>query len=85
VIIEKPDLSDEEIVRCCELYSRVGVDFLKTSTGYAKKGASRRCRALMRRHLPLSIQIKHPAASVVIPLPGELIVAGQAGWDAAPV
>jgi deoxyribose-phosphate aldolase len=40
VIIESGILSDEEIIRCCKLYSRVGVDFLKTSTGYAEKGAS---------------------------------------------
>ncbi|HMH24238.1 MAG TPA: deoxyribose-phosphate aldolase [Puia sp.] len=58
VIIESGILSDEEIIRCCEIYSRVGVDFLKTSTGYAEKGASVHAVQLMRLHLPPSIQIK---------------------------
>jgi deoxyribose-phosphate aldolase len=51
-------LSDEEIIRCCKLYSRVGVDFLKTSTGYAEKGASVEAVQLMRQHLPAGIRIK---------------------------
>jgi deoxyribose-phosphate aldolase len=58
VIIESGILTDEEIIRCCDIYSRVGVDFLKTSTGYAEKGASVHAVELMRRHLPASIQIK---------------------------
>lgn len=58
VIIESGILEDQEIVRCCEIYSRVGVDFLKTSTGYAEKGASLHAVQLMRQHLPASIRIK---------------------------
>ncbi len=58
VIIESGILSDEEIIRCCRIYSRVGVDFLKTSTGYAEKGASVEAVQLMRRHLPTGIRIK---------------------------
>ena len=58
VIIESGMLSDEEIIRCCKLYSRVGVDFLKTSTGYAEKGASVEAVQLMRQHLPAGIRIK---------------------------
>lgn len=58
VIIESGILSDEEIIRCCKIYSRVGVDFLKTSTGYAEKGASVEAVELMRQHLPAGIRIK---------------------------
>jgi deoxyribose-phosphate aldolase len=58
VIIESGILEDQEIVRCCEIYSKVGVDFLKTSTGYAEKGASLHAVQLMRQHLPASIRIK---------------------------
>jgi deoxyribose-phosphate aldolase len=58
VIIESGILSDDEIIRCCEVYSRVGVDFVKTSTGYAEKGASVGAVQLMRQHLPASIRIK---------------------------
>ena len=58
VIIESGILSDEEIIKCCELYAKAGVDFLKTSTGYAEKGATIEAVQLMRAHLPSNIQIK---------------------------
>jgi deoxyribose-phosphate aldolase len=58
IIIESGVLTDEEIIRCCELYSAAGVDFLKTSTGYAEKGATIEAVHLMRKHLPGNIQIK---------------------------
>lgn len=58
VIIESGILTDEEIIRCCDIYSRIGVDFLKTSTGYAEKGASVAAVRLMREHLPAGIRIK---------------------------
>src|SRR5215213_10217841 len=40
VIIESGILTQHEIVECCKLYANAGVDFVKTSTGYAEKGAS---------------------------------------------
>jgi len=58
VIIESGILTDEEIIHCCSLYSRVGVDFLKTSTGYAEKGATVAAVRLMREHLPPQVKIK---------------------------
>jgi deoxyribose-phosphate aldolase len=58
VIIESGILTEGEIIRCCEIYSRVGVDFLKTSTGYAEKGATIAAVELMRQHLPGAIRIK---------------------------
>jgi len=58
VIIESGILSDEEIIKCCELYAKAGVDFLKTSTGYAEKGATIEAVQLMRAHLPSNIKIK---------------------------
>lgn len=58
VIIESGILPDAAIIRCCEIYSKTGVDFLKTSTGYAEKGATVGAVRLMRRHLPSSIRIK---------------------------
>ena len=44
VIVESGVLTKEEIIACCDIYGSAGIDFLKTSTGYAEKGASgRRC------------------------------------------
>jgi deoxyribose-phosphate aldolase len=58
VIIESGVLTDEEIIKCCDIYTKTGVDFLKTSTGYAEKGATIEAVQLMRAHLPSSIKIK---------------------------
>jgi deoxyribose-phosphate aldolase len=58
VIIESGILTNEEIIKCCEIYAKVGVDFLKTSTGYAEKGATIEAVQLMRQHLPSTIKIK---------------------------
>ena len=58
LIIESGILTDEEIIRCCEMYGAAGVDFLKTSTGYAEKHASVEAVKLMRTHLPPQVRIK---------------------------
>lgn len=58
LIIESGVLTDEEIIRCCELYQQYGVQFLKTSTGYAERGATVEAVQLMRQHLPSTIEIK---------------------------
>ena len=76
VIIESGILSDEEIIQCCKLYSRVGVDFLKTSTGYAEKGASVEAVRLMRQHLPAGIRIKASGGIRDAAFARQLIAAG---------
>ena len=58
VIIESGVLTNEEIIKCCEIYAKAGVDFVKTSTGYAEKGATIEAVQLMRQHLPSDIKIK---------------------------
>lgn len=58
VIIESGVLTDEEIIKCCDIYGLAGIDYLKTSTGYAEKGASVEAVKLFRKHLPEQVQIK---------------------------
>ncbi|MES2005822.1 MAG: deoxyribose-phosphate aldolase [Bacteroidota bacterium] len=58
IIIESGILTDEEIIKCCEIYGMAGIDYLKTSTGYAEKGATVEAVKLFRLHLPANIQIK---------------------------
>ena len=58
IIIESGILTDEEIIKCCEIYGLAGIDYLKTSTGYAEKGATVEAVKLFRLHLPDNIQIK---------------------------
>ncbi|MEO8171965.1 MAG: deoxyribose-phosphate aldolase [Sediminibacterium sp.] len=58
IIIESGILTDDEIIKCCEIYGLAGIDYLKTSTGYAEKGATVEAVKLFRLHLPANIQIK---------------------------
>ena len=58
IIIESGVLTDEEIIKCCELYGAAGIDYLKTSTGYAEKGATVEAIQLFKKHLPANVQIK---------------------------
>jgi deoxyribose-phosphate aldolase len=78
VIIESGVLTDEEIIKCCEVYGRIGVDFLKTSTGVAEKGASVHAVQLMRQHLPAGIRIKASGGIRTYAFAKELIAAGAA-------
>jgi deoxyribose-phosphate aldolase len=76
VIIESGVLTEEEIIRCCELYAPLGVDFLKTSTGYAEKGATVETVRLMRTHLPAAVRIKASGGIRDAAFARELIAAG---------
>lgn len=76
VIIETGLLSEEEIIRCCEIYAKASVDFLKTSTGYAEKGATVEAVTLMRKHLPESIKIKASGGIKTYEFARQLVGAG---------
>jgi deoxyribose-phosphate aldolase len=76
VIIESGVLTDEEIIRCCEVYGGLGVDFLKTSTGYAERGATVEAVRLMRAHLPSTVRIKASGGIRTYALARQLIDAG---------
>ena len=58
IIIESGVLTNDEIIKCCDIYGVAGIDYLKTSTGYAEKGASVEAVALFRKYLPDNVQIK---------------------------
>jgi len=49
VILETCLLTDEEIVEACTVCKMAGADFVKTSTGYSKSGATPEVVALMRK------------------------------------
>lgn len=58
IIIESGILTDDEIIKCCELYGAAGIDYLKTSTGYEEKGATVHAVELFKKHLPPGTGIK---------------------------
>lgn len=76
VIIESGILLEEEITKCCEIYGRYGVDFVKTSTGYAEKGATIEAVKLMRANLPANVKIKASGGIKTFEFAKALIEAG---------
>ena len=58
VIIETAYLDNFDIRIACEICEEAGADFVKTSTGFANKGADLEQVKLMREVLPSNIQIK---------------------------
>ena len=58
VIIETGLLTDEEKVKACLLAKNAGANFVKTSTGFAKGGATVGDIALMRRVVGSSLGVK---------------------------
>jgi deoxyribose-phosphate aldolase len=57
-IIETALLTDDEKVRACVAAKRAGADFVKTSTGFAKSGATVADVALMRRTVGPDLGVK---------------------------
>lgn len=76
VIIESGMLTDEEIIRCCSTIGALPIDFMKTSTGYAEKGASVEAVRLMRSHLPARVNIKASGGIRDYPFALSLVEAG---------
>jgi deoxyribose-phosphate aldolase len=58
VIFENAYLDDPAKIRLCEICGAIGVDWVKTSTGYAPSGATLFDLLLMRRHSPPAVQVK---------------------------
>ncbi len=58
VIIETALLTDEEKARACQIAKEAGADFVKTSTGFSKAGATVADVALMRRVVGKEIGVK---------------------------
>ena len=58
VIIETALLTDEEKVRACLAAKNAGADFVKTSTGFAKGGATVEDVSLMRRTVGHALGVK---------------------------
>jgi len=76
VIVESGVLTKEELISCCALYGRMSIDFMKTSTGYAEKGAAVSDVQLMRKQLPRQVRIKASGGIRHYDFARELIEAG---------
>jgi deoxyribose-phosphate aldolase len=58
VIIETCLLTEEEKIRMCGIVSASGADYIKTSTGFSKGGATREDIALFAKHKGPTLKIK---------------------------
>jgi len=58
VIFENCYLKDQHKIRLCEISGELGVDWVKTSTGYGTGGATIEDLRLMRAHAPAHVQVK---------------------------
>ncbi len=58
VIIETCLLTEEEKIAMCDIVSQSGADYIKTSTGFSKAGATREDVALFAAHVAPQVKIK---------------------------
>jgi len=58
VILETCLLTDDEIVKACELSREAGAAFVKTSTGFSKDGATAHHVVLMKQTVGKDLQVK---------------------------
>ena len=58
VIIECCLLTEEEKIRLCEIVSASGAEYIKTSTGFSKGGATFEDVALLRAHCAPEVKVK---------------------------
>ncbi len=58
VIIETCVLTEEEKIKMCEIVSAGGADFIKTSTGFSKGGATVEDVALFQKYVDKNVSIK---------------------------
>lgn len=58
IIFENAYLDDAAKIRLCDICGEIGVDWVKTSTGYASSGANLADLILMRQHSPATVQVK---------------------------
>ena len=72
VIFENCYLEDDQKIRLCAICGDLGVDWVKTSTGYGAGGANLDDLRLMREHTPPHVQVK--AAGGIRTLDGVLEV-----------
>ena len=58
VIIETCLLTEEEKIKMCDVVTRAGADYIKTSTGFSKSGATFEDVELFAKHVSTGVKIK---------------------------
>lgn len=76
IIIESGILSEDELKKCCDIYGAAGIDYLKTSTGFAEKNTSPKIISFLRTHLAEAVKIETGYSKLSLSLAEEFIKAG---------
>ncbi len=76
VILETGSLTDAEIIHSCRSYAPLGVDFIKTSTGFSDTGATVHAVQLIKQNTPADMGIKASGGIKTAAFANELIAAG---------
>ena len=58
VIIETCLLTEEEKIKMCEIVTKAGAEYIKTSTGFSTAGATFADVELMRKHVGADVKVK---------------------------
>ena len=58
VIIETCLLTEEEKIKMCEIVTKAGAEYIKTSTGFSNSGATFEDVALMKKHVGANVKVK---------------------------
>ena len=58
MIIETCLLTEEEKIRMCEIVTKAGAEYIKTSTGFSASGATFADVELMRTHVGSGVKVK---------------------------
>ncbi|HHU68942.1 MAG TPA: deoxyribose-phosphate aldolase [Thermoanaerobacterales bacterium] len=76
VIIETCLLNEQEKIKMCEIVSESGADFIKTSTGFSTRGATKEDVILFSKHLKPHVKIKAAGGIASISEASEFIKLG---------
>ncbi len=58
VIIETCLLTEDEKIKMCEIVTKSGADYIKTSTGFSKGGATKEDVKLLKAHVGKNVKVK---------------------------
>jgi deoxyribose-phosphate aldolase len=81
VIIETCLLTEEEIIRMCEIVTESGADYIKTSTGFSLSGATFEAVKLMADHVGENVKIKAAEESAPLKMPKNSSALEPADWE----
>ena len=83
VIIETCLLTDEEKIKMCEIVTKAGAEFIKTSTGFSKSGATFADVELMRKYVGPEVKVKAAGGISSLEDAEEFIRLGLIVWEQA--